>query len=116
MKPVMEAMIDDRQLAIQQVRVLGGYIAKKPINLRSPDIDKHFSADAIATVDHVIDSLEKLTTTDTSRFSHSWGGWKYAHDGETIPYESVFIDNEPLTSEERARGLEVAGKYGLLDT
>jgi uncharacterized phage-associated protein len=115
MKLVMDAMIASGQLAIQQVDAAGGYTTKKPVNLVSPDLDTHFSANEIATVDYVIDRFEELTATDTSKYSHSWGGWKYAHDGETIPYESVFIDNRSLTQEEQARGLEVAREYGKLD-
>ena len=115
-KPVRDAMIAGGQLAMQEVRGSGGYITKKPVNLVSPDIDKYFSAAEIAAVDHVIDSFEELTAADASRVSHGWGGWEYARDREDIPYESVFIDNGPLTREEQARGLEVAREYGFFET
>ena len=63
----------------------------------------------------MIDRFRKSTASEISQISHDWGGWKYAHDGDTIPYESVFIDNSPLTQEERARGLEIANNHELLD-
>ncbi len=114
MKPVLDSMRRNWQLVMQEVQDAGNYIAKRPVNLVSPDLDS-FTAKEIATVDHVIEHLEELTASAASRVSHDWGGWKYAHDGETIPYESVFIDNKPLTQEEQVRGLEVAREHGLLD-
>ena len=64
-------------------------------------------------VDYVIEYFEEFSATDTSRVSHIWGGWKFAHHGGKIPYESVFLDNTPLTPEEQTRGLEVAREHGL---
>ena len=115
MKPVSREMIRNSQLAMQEVRDELPYVTKKPVNLVSPELDKHFSAEEIATVDKVIDHFRKSTAGAISQISHDWGGWKYAHDGETIPYESVFIDNSPLTQEEHDRGLEIAQDHELLD-
>ena len=66
-------------------------------------------------VDHVIEHLEEWSAAATSQFSHVWGDGSSHTTGKTIPYESVFIDNKPLTTEEQARGLEVAKEHGLLD-
>lgn len=115
MKPVSMEMINNSQLAMQEVHGEFRYVTKKPVNLVSPELDKHFSAEEIATVDEVIDYFRKSTASAISQFSHDWGGWKYAHDGETIPYESAFIDNSPLTKEEHSRGLEIAKNHELLD-
>jgi hypothetical protein len=113
MKPILQEMSNAGQLAMQDTVVLT-YTRKKPVNLVSPDLG-HFSAREIAIVDDVIDHLEDLTADQASRFSHDWGGWKYASDGATIPYESVFVGNEPLTPGDEQRGLEIAREHGLLD-
>ena len=114
MKPVSREMIRNAQLAMQEVHDGLHYLTKKPVNLVSPELD-HFSAEEIATVDDVIDRFRKSTAGAISQISHDWGGWKYAHDGQTIPYESVFIDNSPLTQEEHDRGLEIAKEHELMD-
>ena len=114
MKPVLENMIGNDELAMQQISSPGGYITKKPVNLIPPDLDSHFSANEIALIDYVTEHFDELTAAATSQFSHCWGGWKYTRDGETIPYESVFINNKSLTQEDQARGLEVASEHGFL--
>jgi len=45
-----------------------------------------------------------------SRYTHKWHGWKAAREGETIPYETVFISEAPVNEFEIARGKEVAAK------
>jgi len=114
MKPLLSQLEESGELAMQEVLIPGGYRSKKPVNLVAPNLSL-FSAEEIATVDEVIDNLEEFTASDTSRFSHDWGGWKYADDRDLIPYESVFISNKPITRRDRARGREVARQHGLLD-
>lgn len=114
MKPILEQLIEDDELAMQKVLVPGGYPQKKPVNRLMPNLES-FTAQEIALVDEVIDRLEALSASQTSRFSHDWGGWKYASDGETIPYESVFISNTPISPGDRERGLGIAQAHGLLD-
>ena len=37
-------------------------------------------------------------------------GWQIATEGETIPYETVFLSNEPLSEAEIVRGREIAAE------
>jgi hypothetical protein len=114
MKPVLNDLERDSELAMQEVQLTGNYTSKKPVNLVPPNLGV-FSAAEIAIVDDVIEKFEELTANQTSLFSHDWGGWKYAADRGTIPYESVFISHKPLEPGEQERGLEIAGAHGLLD-
>ncbi len=84
---------------------------KRPVNLRAADLSR-FSAEEIALVDKVLDLCKKATGTGVSRYTHDWHGWIAAKEGETIPYETVFISDEPLTPFEIARGQELSAKYG----
>ena len=38
--------------------------------------------------------------------------WKIAAEGKLIPYEAVFISDEPVTFEDVATVKELAAKYG----
>ena len=113
MKPVLDSMKDSGALGMQEDRFSGGGI-KKPVNLVDPRLEL-FSGREISLIDYVIEKFEQFTAAETSLKSHIWGGWKYARDGEIIPYESVFVNNKPLTAEETERGLEIAKERGLLD-
>ena len=114
MRPVLDELVESDELAMQQTLIAAGVKRKKPVNLVAPDLSL-FSAAEIAVVDEVIAKLEELTASETSRKSHNWGGWRYARTGQTIPYESAFIDNRPLTAAEHERGLEIARQRGILD-
>lgn len=105
------SMISEGQL---QIQVAGGYPfspKQKPVNLREPDLDM-FSPQEISVIDYVIRRIEDLSGTHLSNISHS-GAWKFAGDGEEIPYESFYLDVSPLTAEEHIRGLEVAAEHDL---
>lgn len=107
-----ESMISRDQL---QMQATGGYYfhpKQKPVNLREPDLDV-FSPQEISLVNFVIREIEDLSGTHLSNISHL-GPWKFAGDGEEIPYESFHLDVSPLTAEEHIRGLEVAAEHDLL--
>lgn len=114
MKPVLDELVESDKLAMQQTLIVAGIKRKKPVNLVAPDLSL-FSAAEIAVVDEVIEKLEELTAKATSRFSHDWGGWKYAEDGGSIPYESVFISNSPISPSDQESGLKIADRYDLSD-
>jgi hypothetical protein len=51
------------------------------------------------------------TADEISDASHNYVGWKMTKEGETIPYESIFLSDAPLTTEEIHRGQELAREY-----
>ena len=111
--PVQTEMIEKGELVLQSVHLLGGKIQKRTINLRNPDLSV-FSAEEIAQVDEVIEALESARADVVSDLSHRLVGWKVVQEGESIPYNTIFLSDEPLTEAEVERGRELAKEYGLL--
>jgi hypothetical protein len=107
MLPVRNEMIKAGELAIQPVRLVTGRTQERPVNLRSARLDL-FTPAQIALVDAIIDALRDATAEEVSELSHRMVGWKVVEKNETIPYETIFISDEPLTEAdiERARELE----------
>jgi hypothetical protein len=71
-----------------------------------------FSDEEIALVDDLIKLHWERTADEISDASHNYVGWKMTKEGETIPYESIFLSDAPLTTEEIHRGQELARVYG----
>lgn len=74
----------------QQVRL----VAKRP-----PDLEI-FTADQIAIVDEVIQSLRLQTATEVSEMSHTLA-WKIAGHKGAIPYPSVFLSDQGANDADR---------------
>ena len=111
--PIRESMIANRELAVQEMPIVGSLVQQCPVNLRQPNLDL-FTAKEIALVDAVIKALDGLTAKKTSDLSHGMQAWKLAEDGQTIPYGAVFLGNSKPTERDIARGLEIAKEHGLL--
>lgn len=109
--PVREEMQNNRELAIQETTLDPKMARKRPVNLRAANLTL-FSAEEIALVDQILEWGKAANASDVSRYTHDWHGWIAAQEGETIPYETVFISDDPLTPFEVARGKELASKYG----
>jgi len=111
--PVRERMIENKELVVQSVALLGGKIQHRTVNLREPDLDM-FTGSEINIVNQIIEVLADCDAETVSELSHQEVGWKVVKDGETIPYKMVFLSDEPLTEKEIARGQEIAKKLGLM--
>lgn len=98
--PVRERMIEAGELVLQQIPLRSGNIQKRTVNRRPPNLDL-FSGAEIAMVDRVIDSLCNVDAEETSQRSHEMVGWMVAQDNETIPYNTVYFSNPPLTTLEK---------------
>lgn len=107
--PLRKQMEKDGELAIQETSLDPEMARKRTVNLRAADLSL-FTGEEIAWVDKVLDFCGPATAKGVSRYTHKWHGWKAAREGETIPYETVFISEDPLTEFEIARGKEVAAK------
>jgi hypothetical protein len=75
-------------------------------------IRSKFSDEEIALVDELIRLHWEHTADEISDASHNYVGWKITKEGETIPYESIFLSDGPLTTEEIYRGQGLAHEYG----
>jgi hypothetical protein len=113
LKPVRDVLEFRKELAIQPVHFSSGKIQHRTIPLREPDLS-FFSGQDIALVDDVIKMLADLDAQTTSALSHRMVGWKMTAIGETIPYSTVFLSNEPLSEAEIRRGQEIAKGLGML--
>lgn len=66
-----------------------------------------FTRDELALVTRVVKMLRDLNGSEVSDLSHQELGWRLADDGETIPYDTVFLNPVQLTSENIRRGREI---------
>jgi len=77
--------------------------------LRDPNYDL-FSSKQTATVEYWIRFFWNWKATDVSKYSHG-KAWEIANDYELIPYEAVFISDDPVTLEDVERVKELATRY-----
>lgn len=107
--PVRDELIENGDLGLQEVVLRSGETQKRTVNLRTPNLDL-FTGAEIAMVDRMIESMQGVTAEDVSEMSHTLVGWLVADEGETIPYNSIYFANPPLSEEEitRARELKAA--------
>jgi len=107
--PVRDKLIDNGDLALQEVILKSGETQKRTVNLRGPNLDL-FTGSEIAMVDRMIESMQGVTAENVSEISHTLVGWLVADEGETIPYNSIYFANPPISEEEslRARELKAA--------
>lgn len=109
--PVRQEMMDSGELVIQEVPLQSGFVQKRPVNLRAPDLSV-FTGEEIALVDSVIDSLREVNAEATSEMSHNMVGWLVADENEVIPYNTAYFLNPPLTDDERLRASELNAAKG----
>lgn len=104
--PVRNELIENGDLAMQEVILKSGETQKRAVNLRTPNLDL-FTGAEIAMVDRIIESMQGMTAEDVSEMSHMLVGWLVADDGETIPYNSIYFANPPLSEAEISRAREL---------
>lgn len=81
------------------------------VPLRKPVLSM-FSAEEIAFVDRLIFEHWGKSGEDLAHITHGYVGWQIARLRETIPYQSVFVVNEPVSDYERQRAGELIAQYG----
>lgn len=86
-----------------------GIAQHRVIPLRDSNLNK-FSARDIALVDKVIERLWNDNATQVSAMSHD-RAWRNSENGEPIPYEAVFVSDEPLTEQDIAIGHEMIDEF-----
>lgn len=106
---LQEEMIRDRQIRIV-MRPVYEHSSQRFLPLQDPTFNL-LSARDIAVVDGWIRFFWNKTAKEVSEYSHG-KAWKIAGENELIPYEAVFISDEPATFEEAERLKELAAKYG----
>jgi hypothetical protein len=106
--PTLEALLllaeeleEQRRMDVKQPRE--HYEVRRYIALEEPDA-KIFSQEELLAVVRAIKRVKDLSANEASDLSHEFPGWAHAEMFETIPYESVFWVERPLTEEEIAYG------------
>jgi hypothetical protein len=111
--PVREYLESQKALVVQPVQLKSGNVQRRTINLREPKLEI-FTAAEISLVDQIIAALQTYDAEQSSELSHRMIGWKMTKEGETIPYSTIFLSNEPLSDAEIQRGLELAAELKSL--
>jgi hypothetical protein len=109
--PVRNRMIQKGDLALQDVVLKSGHVQKRTVNLRQPNLSL-FNGEEIALVDGVIESSREVPSGIVSEYSHNLVGWLVVDEGETIPYDTIFFANPPLSEDEAYRAKELARSKG----
>jgi hypothetical protein len=104
---VRQQLVLDGFLAIQYVQFSSGKKQTRTVNLREPNLSL-FTARDIALVDDVIQKLGAFNADETSELSHRYVGWKSTKEGDTIPYGTIFLSDEPPSPAELRRIQELA--------
>jgi len=107
--PVRNELIENGDLGMQEIILKSGEIQKRTVNLRSPNLDL-FTGSEIAMVDRMIEGMQGVKAEDVSEMSHTLVGWLVADEEDTIPYNTIYFANPPLSGEEilHARELKAA--------
>ena len=111
--PARDELIAEGALAIQNTQLSRAAVRKRPVSLRSAVLGL-FSAEEIAIVEWVIRQLRRANATRISDHTHTFALWLAAKDGETIPYEAMFVSDSKLTDAEIERGRGLAVEHGWL--
>lgn len=86
-----------------------GHAQIRFVALRVPDLSL-FTGAEIALVDEVIEALRGVNAAEASGLSHLEHGWQLANLREPIPYETVFLSNEPATEADFERAKELVAQ------
>jgi len=106
---LQEEMIRDNQIKIFSRRIYD-HSSQRILPLQEPTFDLLCARD-VSIVNGWIRFFWNRTAKEVGEYSHG-KAWKIAGQSQLIPYEAVFISDEPVTFEDHARAKELAEKYG----
>ena len=107
-KRIETEMLKEGLIRVVQKRVYD-QLRQRVLPLQDPNFDL-FSGRDISVVSEWIRFFWGKTAKAVSEFSHG-KAWKLAQDSSLIPYEAVFISNDPVTDEDVARIRELATQH-----
>jgi len=100
MKPVLSTLIESGELREQVLPVVD--FARVPLVPQRPANTALFSGRELELLDEKIKEHWGKNARNMRALSHEEIGWRAARMGETIPLETAFITDEPLTPKEKA--------------
>jgi Protein of unknown function (DUF4065) len=110
--PARDELIDEGFASV----VTRGRAYQRKVTINRRPANTHlFSTNELDLIDEVVDLLRNHDASDVSALSHRLSsGWQLANMREDIPYDSIFLAvGKELTSDEIARGQQVAAELGL---
>ena len=108
--PIRDALVERHDAVVQSHRMLGGLVQDRVVSLREPNLEL-FTASQIDLVNQVIGALWGKSAREVSHLSHG-KAWEIAGDGDGIPYEAVFLSDDPVDAFDKARTEELAHQHG----
>jgi hypothetical protein len=108
-KRIQDEMLREHLIRIVQKKVYD-HARQRLLPLRDPNFEL-FSARDISIVSGWIRFFWNKSPKEVSKYSHG-KAWSLADEGELIPYEAVFISDDPVTYDDVARVRELASQHG----
>lgn len=112
LKPVLDEMKEQNEATVQSVNYFS-YSQERVIALRAPD-DTQFTPAERQLVEEVIAEFRPYNASEISELSHGFLGWQIAELGDTIPYESVYMQIRDRRRRKLRTGWSLPGGLGLL--
>jgi hypothetical protein len=106
---IEEEMLRNKQIKIFSRRVYE-HSSQRLFPLREPDLELLRARD-ISIVDGWIRFFWSKTAKEVSEYSHG-KAWTIARESELIPYEAVFISDQPVTIDDVDRVRELVERFG----
>jgi Protein of unknown function (DUF4065) len=106
---LQEEMIRDRLIHVHRQRV-HDYTSQRLFPLQEPTFE-YLTARDTFVVNRWIQFFWNKPAKEVSEYSHGMA-WKIAKEGGLIPYEAVFISDEPVTFEDVELVKQLGAKYG----
>ncbi len=97
MLSVLRTMLDSQSINIEFRPYFNG-VQQRIVALGEPDTSV-FSSREVEIVDEAISALWNMSARQVSDLSRTEIGWKAAHQGETIPYQTAWLSSDPIPQE-----------------
>lgn len=111
LEKTLEELVRKGDVGIRYERKFGPR-KERILALREPAL-RRFSGKHLEIVDYVIQLLRGPSRLELGQISRFDIGWQLTRHGETIPYETVFLSNRPLTAAELEYGRQLAAETGI---
>ena len=112
--PVQQDMERAGDIVMQEVNRYA-YRQKRVIPLRPARLGL-FTSEQLELVQEVIDALQTHSAVQVSELSHDFLGWELVQDGETIPYNTVFLSREAPDQEHIEKWTRMAHEHGWVES
>jgi len=106
---LQQEMVRDRLIRVHRQPV-HDYERQRPLPLQDPTF-QYLTARDLSVVHRWIQFFWNMSSRRVSEYSHGLA-WKVAALGERIPYEAVFVSDEPITFEDQQMVKDLGSKYG----